>query len=153
MVEFAPDWRRLGTPLKPGGRRRGWPRFRAAAAGFTSARIYDYRTLVQNMLAKPRPSYPYFHCVCPSWDNSPRREEGATVFAGSTPELYGAWLREVIRRSCVGSSQRPGEDAPLVFINAWNEWGEGCHLEPCQRWGSAYLEETRKALFSGAGHA
>src|ERR1051326_1195338 len=34
----------------------------------------------------------------------------------------------------------------LIFINAWNEWAEGNHLEPCQKWGRKYLEATKRAL-------
>ena len=63
------------------------------------------------------------------------------VLKGSTPAGYGRWLESAARRA---PSTGGGES--LVFVNAWNEWGEGCHLEPCQRWGRSYLEAHRAAM-------
>jgi hypothetical protein len=87
--------------------------------------------------------------VCPGWDNSPRRKNGAFILINSSPERYERWLRDVVnlRINSIDPSQASETSAnSLVFINAWNEWAEGNHLEPCQRWGHAYLEATRKAL-------
>ena len=36
--------------------------------------------------------------------------------------------------------------ATAIFINAWNEWAEGNHLEPCQKWGTEYLKVTKEAF-------
>jgi hypothetical protein len=65
----------------------------------------------------------------------------ATVLQGATPAGYEAWLRSAVDRAAVAP---PGHR--LVFINAWNEWAEGCHLEPDRHDGRALLEATRRVL-------
>jgi hypothetical protein len=78
-----------------------------------------------------------FPCVYPTWDNSPRREH-ATIIQNDDPEEYARWL--TIAAEKVKNNPK---DEQLVFINAWNEWAEGCHLEPDERLGRAFLEKTR----------
>jgi len=132
-------------------RRKWWHRrrIRTAEPAFYDNLIFDYRALAERAQATSSPSYPRIPCVCPGWDNSPRRKSGAHIFINSTPDAYGQWLQEVVnRRRAEAKAEGDGLISPesLVFINAWNEWGEGNHLEPCQRWGRGYLEATRAAL-------
>jgi len=63
------------------------------------------------------------------------------AFIGSCPKLFGCWLEDVFIRF---KPYSPNEN--LIFINAWNEWAEGNHLEPDQKWGCAYLEEVKRIV-------
>lgn len=105
--------------------------------------LYDYRQLVDTNRGRPGPDgYPLFRCVTPMWDNEPRRPSHGVIFANSSPTLYGEWL-EI---ACQWTERHLGEDMPFVFVNAWNEWAEGAHLEPDRRYGYAYLRATAAAL-------
>jgi lipopolysaccharide biosynthesis protein len=118
-------------------------RFRALApSAYRRHRIRDYARLVAGALARKPVDYKRFPCVTPGWDNSARRtQQAASIWVGSTPDLYERWLREVLLRF------KPfGDQEDFVFINAWNEWAEGNHLEPDQKWGRGYLEATRRAV-------
>ena len=148
-LEFEPRWSALGRFQI--FRRKWWHRhkLRTGEPVFRDNVVYEYEDLVRRALTEPLPAYPRIPCVCPGWDNSPRRRTGAVIFLNSTPELYERWLREIVNRQAArtgvhGNSGISPES--LVFINAWNEWAEGNHLEPCQKWGRAYLEATRRAL-------
>jgi hypothetical protein len=103
--------------------------------------IYDYREVVQYELNKGYPLYRRFPGVMTQWDNTPRRGRAGNVFLHASPEYYELWLRGAI--DTAREHLRAGER--LVFINAWNEWAEGTHLEPDQRNGRAWLEATRRA--------
>lgn len=140
-VEFQPDWTLLGRPMHRDFTRRALWKLGLNRSAFQRHRIYDYAATLAMMLAKPEPPYLRFPCVTPMWDNTARRQADAAIFHRSTPALYEQWLRTVAERV----TQRPVEQR-LLFINAWNEWAEGNHLEPDQRWGRAYLEATRRVL-------
>jgi lipopolysaccharide biosynthesis protein len=95
----------------------------------------DYVTQIANLPKSPSTVYPG---ITPGWDNSPRRNFYATVFVDSSPDEYEKWLQSI--------KEKYGEEETFLFINAWNEWAEGNHLEPCQKWGRKYLEVTKKVL-------
>lgn len=141
-LEFAPDWR-LVQQRAYGRVERILAKLGLFPDGKFKNRIFDYPQMVDAMLSKPQAGYRRIRSVTPSWDNSSRRAEGATIFLDSTPERYGDWLRKTIDMERLSST--PLEDQ-MVFINAWNEWAEGNHLEPDQRWGRGYLEATASAL-------
>jgi hypothetical protein len=76
----------------------------------------------------------------PGWDNTPRRRESAYVFHGSNPLSFRRWMAPAAAAAVAGG------DSPLLFVNAWNEWAEGAHLEPDARFGTTYLEAVRDAV-------
>ena len=109
--------------------------------GKNKLRVFDYQK-AWPALANPAPvDYLRYETVCPAWDNSARRGNEAWVMHNSTPAAYEQWLRQAILRA----RSRPASQQ-VVFLNAWNEWAEGAHLEPDLKNGLAYLEATRRAL-------
>jgi lipopolysaccharide biosynthesis protein len=152
-LEFQPRW-----GILHGMRNHGWKWWRRATLGklqsvyvLNAVRLYDH--LVERAIAMEHPSYPWIRCVCPGWDNTARRpERGATVLHASTPDSYQRWLSYVIQQTA-GQSSATTQIPHFVFINAWNEWAEGNHLEPCQRWGRSFLEATIRALYECGTHS
>jgi len=117
--------------------------------GQESLRVYDYQK-AWPVLAQPETvAYRRYSTVFPSWDNAARTGRNAVVVHNATPEAYRQWLAHTVSRAM----NEPPEHR-IVFVNAWNEWGEGCHLEPDLRHGRAYLEATRDAVADAlAAHA
>lgn len=104
-------------------------------AGYYLARHYDDRNNV-------------FRTVFPSWDNTARRGAKGFIVANGTPGNYEYWLSSAIKRS---RTEFPNTER-LVFVNAWNEWAEGCHLEPDRLFGRAFLEATARAVKGESNH-
>lgn len=105
--------------------------------------VYDWSVFLKRSQNYKKTAYRLFRSVCPSWDNTARRKSGGTVFLNSNPSEYQAWLENAVAETCKQSGTM---DERLVFVNAWNEWAEGAHLEPDAKYGYAWLDATRRAL-------
>jgi hypothetical protein len=122
---------------------------KASSNGTGNFTTYDYDDVGMAYAERPPGAWPRYPCVATGWDNSPRRQSGgALVLQNATPKGYGRWLAE----ATTGQMKTFGRDG-IVFVNAWNEWAEGAHLEPDAFWGRAYLEVTRDVLRGLSGDA
>lgn len=106
----------------------------------------NYHELAEAYLKRSHDGRRIFRGVFPAWDNTARAQNRAMVVLNGTPQNYEYWLSQTIKRSCEENSTA----SRFVFINAWNEWAEGCHLEPDQKYRMQFLEATLRAK-TGAG--
>ncbi len=134
-VEFPPHGRAVVADdvaeiVKP-----GWSGYR-----------YDYAETVLAFLRRSGVAHRRYPAVFPGWDNTPRQPMRGTSFDGASPEAFGFYVEQKIEamRGYLAGEQR------LLFINAWNEWAEGAHLEPDSGYGHRWLEALRDALLAKA---
>ena len=73
------------------------------------------------------------------YDDSPRRGVGGTVVGNASPDIFCECLKELLKKSQMMGSN-------IVFLNAWNEWGESMYLEPDKENKYAYLEAVKEAI-------
>lgn len=120
-------------------RRRIRKMFKLSLEEFSNYFDYEFFAKYQFSLGFKSNIYPG---ITPMWDNSARRKVNPFILHNSTPEKYKEWLKNI-------RNNFPWDEMPekFLFINAWNEWAEGNHLEPCQKWGKKYLEATKEVLF------
>lgn len=131
LVEFPPHARSVAVTQPPAGLREDF-----------SGQMYDYESSSRAFMQRPNVPPQLFRTAMPSWDNTPRRQQAAHIYLGATPPLYQNWLASLVRET----RERRMGDERIVFVNAWNEWAEGNHLEPDERYGREWLEATRSAL-------
>lgn len=104
--------------------------------------ILNYEYCYENLHSLSSFNYKIFPSIVPGWDNTARNNKNPTlIYSGSTPEKFQKWLRKILL-----DFKPYTENENFVFINAWNEWAEGNHLEPCRQWGHAYLEALHREL-------
>ena len=113
-----------------------------------SIKFYDYDEIWEAVLSQSQEEE-YFNKKIISggftdWDNTARYGSEATIFKGSSPEKFKSYMEKLYR--IILDSDNPN----IIFLNAWNEWGESAYLEPDDTNGYGFLEVIRDLNTSNA---
>lgn len=93
--------------------------------------VWEYDDVWNAILEKKDADRTYYQGFV-DYDDTPRRGNKGNVVVHATPEKFSHYLTELMAKS-----KAEGKD--LLFLNAWNEWGEGMYLEPDEKYGEDYL--------------
>jgi len=75
-----------------------------------------------------------------NWDATPRHKRRGSFYLGVTPEKFKKYLSSQIKHA------KDVYKKDMLFMFAWNEWGEGGYLEPDEENQYQMLESVREAL-------
>jgi hypothetical protein len=139
-IEFTPDWRSLGKPINRNYNSEKYEKYGNDILEKDWPKIFDYELSMQNILLKQKPKYKLFRGIFPNWDNTPRKGKKGTIFLNSSSDNFRYFLKRQVQNTYDNFS---GEER-LIFVNAWNEWGEGCYFEPDQKNKNIYLDICKK---------
>lgn len=101
---------------------------------------FKYRDAIKYMVTKDDYEDNIIPLIAPNWDHSPRSGRKSIILTACEPHIFG----QVVTEAISAIKNKPIEQQ-IVMIRAWNEWGEGNHLEPDLKYGRGYLEEIKAA--------
>lgn len=102
---------------------------------------YKYDTIMSHFITPEDYEKDVYPQLIPRRDRSPRSGRGAMIYYNSTPEGFAKAAENAVK--CVEGRDM---DHRLIFMNAWNEWGEGAYLEPDLKFGHKYIEALHEVL-------
>ncbi len=97
------------------------------------AKYIPYEDIWKHTLKRKRTYKKTYWCGFVRYDTTPRRGKYGSIVYNDTPEKFKLYLTELFAKSAASQNE-------FVFINAWNEWGEGMYLEPDEKTEYGYLE-------------
>jgi len=107
-------------------------------------KIISYKKIVIQSAKRNIPkNEKIYRTVMPSWDNTARLGNRSIIIQNTNPHFFKVWLDSV--RQYTRENRTTSEN--FIFVNAWNEWAEGAHLEPDLKIGNGFLNQVKKSIY------
>ena len=101
----------------------------------------DYSKVMRHYYVQEDTWENVYPTLLPQWDRTPRAGIKTDPLTKSTPEKFQKTVEEAIN---LVKDKQP--EHQILFLKAWNEWGEGNYVEPDQKYGHGWLNAIRNAI-------
>ena len=102
---------------------------------------YDYRKIIKHLYSDFDKNEYIFPQLLPRWDKTPRKGRNAQIYINSTPNEFGKSIDIALDKI-----KDKEDDKKILFLFAWNEWGEGAYMEPDIKFGHGYLNVLKEKI-------
>ena len=102
---------------------------------------YDYNKIIKFLYNDQDERLDVYPQLVPRYDKTPRKGKDAEFYYNNSPKAFKKSVELALERV----KNKPIEKR-ILFVFAWNEWGEGAYMEPDIKYGHAYINALREAL-------
>lgn len=101
----------------------------------------DYAKAMKHYYVKEDSWENVYPTLLPQWDRTPRAGIKTDPLVDSTPQKFQKSVENALE-----IIQNKSEEHQILFLKAWNEWGEGNYVEPDLKFGHGYIQAIRNAI-------
>lgn len=104
---------------------------------------YDYETLMSHFKSDDNYKDNCFPVITPGYDRTPRAGKNGIIYHNATPEKFKKHVHETLEYI-----KDKDDEHKIVFLDSWNEWGEGNYMEPDLKYGHGFLDALKSEIFT-----
>lgn len=101
----------------------------------------DYEKVMSNLYTEEDTLEYVLPTIMPRHDRTPRSGNNANMYTNSTPAKF-----EIAVKKAVDIVSQKSDQHKILFLDSWNEWGEGAYMEPDIVFGHGYLDALKRVI-------
>lgn len=106
-----------------------------------SLKKYDYSKVIEYMNVEENKINNIYPQIIPRLDRTPRSGKDARIYTNNSPKKFKASVENVLK-----SISNKDYEHRVMFLQAWNEWGEGNYMEPDLKFGNEFIDALREVI-------
>ena len=108
---------------------------------FLPTHCINYEKIMQHFFAPEDSWQNVYPSIFPQWDRTPRAGNSEGVYVNATPTTFKKHIQVALN-----VIKNKDMEHRILFLRAWNEWGEGNYVEPDLKYSHGFLDAIKETI-------